>query len=662
MSKQSRFYQVTNQILLEYSTDQYKITSVHNIVGEDAAQFYMYQGLDGNQYCIEKTQYQDADAKSINNINDAKYPDENNSTYYYGGKNITDFDITEDNSSDIHGNDIYINSNNIGTIIKNKNNVQLRIDYINHDTIKLYITTGYVMNNIAGYSLKVKGKVFKVKSLPDSEGNITVKRIEDTLTLLDWFMPKEELKNKIHWLKNPLYMNSCFYDRYIEIKFPSPLDCALNNRDIYYVYENIDDNGNTQLMYGNIEKSSNIIIEFATVQPENLNIVLDSTSTYESNFTLDVPKIFAMNYESNANNFNVRLYEDPIQHAIIYYPVYGTDYIGNGVNTGNPKAFDIATMQAIDSGAIPIIDLSSLDTINDGMDDFIEMYGDNIDQHGNVNIYKWIIINELAVTYNYSFNIESNNLDNNDQSYSEYYTNTIDYSGKTEQHGKFYETKFIPYIQERNNMTCKSIIVKYTAHLFNRLNNIDIIRTASMVITNPYKYTLTTINTNNIMQYKIVNKIDKQNIQITNNKQSLTEKMIKTYYDTTNITVKSDGNTYQQGKMTLYLHHDGNNYMFKLYDTNQDGSKIPLDLSGNNEYKITFPSISSSSIQIFPNKNSQNYNLSLGSLIFYITKDQAKAIMEVPRSERYFSIKTHIPYNNAEESVIYEGTVEWYAS
>jgi len=63
-------------------------------------------------------------------------------------------------------------------------------------------------------------------------------------------------------------------------------------------------------------------------------------------------------------------------------------------------------------------------------------------------------------------------------------------------------------------MTCRSIVVRYTAHLFNRMNNIDIVRTASMAIKNPYKYGLTTINTNNIMQYKIVNKIDKQNVSV----------------------------------------------------------------------------------------------------------------------------------------------------
>lgn len=81
---------------------------------------------------------------------------------------------------------------------------------------------------------------------------------------------------------------------------------------------------------------------------------------------------------------------------------------------------------------------------------------------------------------------------------TEYQTNTIDYTGKTGAHGSFWKSKFVPYIQEKPNMSCISISITYTAHLFNRMNNIDIVRSGSMLITNPYRYMLSTINTNNI--------------------------------------------------------------------------------------------------------------------------------------------------------------------
>ena len=48
---------------------------------------------------------------------------------------------------------------------------------------------------------------------------------------------KEELKDNIHWLESPMYLNSKFYDRYIEIKFPSVLDISIiDNRLAAQVY------------------------------------------------------------------------------------------------------------------------------------------------------------------------------------------------------------------------------------------------------------------------------------------------------------------------------------------------------------------------------------------------------------------------------------------
>lgn len=58
-------------------------------------------------------------------------------------------------------------------------------------------------------------------------------------------------------------------------------------------------------------------------------------------------------------------------------------------------------------------------------------------------------------------------------------------------------------------MTCRSIVVQYTAHLMNRMNGIDIMRQGSMAITEPYKYTLPSIRTDGISQFKIVNRIQR---------------------------------------------------------------------------------------------------------------------------------------------------------
>jgi len=208
--------------------------------------------------------------------------------------------------------------------------------------------------------------------------------------------------------------------------------------------------------------------------------------------------------ESNANNIGIKLYEDVNTHSIIYYPTYG-----DGLNV---EPLNLEIMAKIDDGEIPLINYSEYDSANDGMDEFIEMYG-----NGDINSIpcKWIVINELAVTYNYARILNTNQSNNaTEESYTDFFTNTIDYTDKKLEDGDFYITKFVPYIKERLNMNCKSIVIQYNCHLYNRMNNIDIVRSASMVISNPYKYVLTQIDTKNVINYKIVNKMEKSNINV----------------------------------------------------------------------------------------------------------------------------------------------------
>jgi len=166
----------------------------------------------------------------------------------------------------------------LGTTIRDKDGEVLRYDSINHDTIRLYILSGYTMNNVAGYSVRVSGKVNKVTY--DTETETLVKRIDAELILLDWYLPKEELKDNIHWMKSPLYLNSKFYDRYIEISLPSAYDAAINGqyRKIDYIYPYTDDNGDTIYMRGNIDQYAGIYIDFATIQPDNVDVVSDVTN------------------------------------------------------------------------------------------------------------------------------------------------------------------------------------------------------------------------------------------------------------------------------------------------------------------------------------------------------------------------------------------------
>ena len=61
--------------------------------------------------------------------------------------------------------------------------------------------------------------------------------------------------------------------------------------------------------------------------------------------------------------------------------------------------------------------------------------------------------------------------------------------------------------------------------------------------------------------------------------------------------------------MTLSLFRTSSNYAFRLYQISSDNSRVPYNLSGNINYKLVFPSASSGVISIYPNKDSEQYNL-----------------------------------------------------
>lgn len=632
MATISKFFQVTNQLLLEYKSDKYKTTVTNADAGDTYTSFIMYQGNNGLQYCLD-----------TNNISHWKLPDATGSQYFYPGRFITEADInTADNNDDeIYGNELMFDGESHGVIIKDVAGNQIRHEYINHDKIRIYLLAGYILNAVGGIAIRVKAKVNYVYSMDRT----TRKRISDNLTVLDWFMPKEMLKDDIHWMTDPLYLNSKFYDRYIEISFPSPLDSGYNIRNLDYVY--MQDQGNEvyEAFRGYIDPSSSITIEFSTIMPEYLNLSEIDANDYESRFTLDIPKVIGISPTSNANYFNIRLLEDKNTNSILYYPVYGDE----------PEANDLTidVMYAIEAGNIPMIDNANYDSANDGMDDFIEMYGDSMN--------KWVIINELAISYNYRYIIEPD-MAAEIPPITEYLTNTIDYTGKTDLHGQFWRSRFVPYPKKRNGMEPTTITLKYTAHLYNRMNGMDIIRTASITIDAAKYITKNLIEIPNVNQFKIINKIYKSDATPVQGATKIQEKYIRSYYDITNLVVKDvdTGQMYTQGRMTLRLKHSSSNYMLRLYVLNDDNVRVPFNMAGTALYKLTFPSINGQMITVYPNSDSENNNLGIGSLVFYISAELSKQIMSVPESERYFSLMTDNGDNNAQETTLYEGKVAYY--
>jgi hypothetical protein len=81
-----------------------------------------------------------------------------------------------------------------------------------------------------------------------------------------------------------------------------------------------------------------------------------------------------------------------------------------------------------------------------------------------------------------------------------------------------------------------------------------------------------------------------------------------------------------------------------------------LDLSGYKEYRLIFPNVSGGTIT--PEQSSTSLNdYKAGVLSFYISTENATAIMNVPSSERYFSIIAEA--DDGKSSTMFEGKVEW---
>lgn len=712
MSKLSKYYKVTRQILLEYVADQDPMKSA---ITESS--YYIYTGLDNKTYYTEEI-HNEYDPY-INQGLYLRIPDQSDSEYMYVGIPQADSKISPTS----------LNMKNIldqlledGKILSYSHNNNVSMVY---DKIKVHLVYGFTLDKLTGFNLQVSvlcntlkpkqsttrnHKIYDENNNPvfdtinvvayDENNHLDNRKVQleqlvnvtEDMILMDLYFPKELLQKSVKWHSSPIYQNGAFYDRYIEIDVPSAFYISLNsivniqaqnpygylhlNSDfdsipyltsehnthdgiIYNIpeiqsgkvgaqpkYAIIPENNEDRTVTYTIPENPEIIIAFSTTSDGNSTEITNNTVYYKQTYYQDPIDYISIKYKSNSDYFNIRILEDYQNNEILYYPVYGE---GN-----DSQDLDIDVMNEIESGAIPMI-TSGFYNDPAAMDEFYELYGSGARQ--------WIIYNDMSVTYNYTRII--NQLDTENvvtMSNHERFTNIIDYTDKTLEDGQFWRSKFIPRVNTYNNYRIHSISILYTCRLVNRLNSVECIRTASLLIEHPERYVTKRIAINNVMTYKIVNKLENTNIISKPGQKEIKEKYIRSYYDATNIVISDTGNgsVYSQGQMNLKLKRTGTNYMFKLYYMNEDNIRIPYDLTGPYKYKLVFPANEGGKIEISSNIDSTDQNLEIGQIIFYINEEQVKRIMNVPEKDRYFAIVTDIPNKSQMQSTLYEGTVSYY--
>ena len=662
--------------MLEYRCNQYDIVSGNPSRDTQPSKYYIYKGNDDSLYYTEEKRYNSVSSYDYykNQSLYMKYPDESRSSYRFISSNVLLSDVMNYRSSN------YIkHSTSIGRggSLTNGNTDLVKETNFFYDSINVYFVRGFNLDGLDGISLRVHGK----GSSWVNDGEVGTKDFrrysnETDLTVLDFYLDKETFANGgylIHRLATPIYMNSKFYDRYITIEFPSLYAIGLRdeNEDNDAVFVTLEDGVETVYR---VNPNTTTLIDFSTIQEGNT-----TTKTYAPNhsgvesgltntsgksitvteMTLDAIEQASVIPNSNTDYFNVMIYEDASTGSIVYYPTYG-----DGENYQDLSA---AVMTRIESGDIKVTANGFYDLDNNTEDiNDIDLGRDELyyNSDSDMNPSKWKVYNELNVIYMYRNQYINDEVEGEEPivGYNESFSRIVDYGVESDVSTEFWKTRYTPYIREIVGKECCKICFKYTCRLVNILRGVECIRIASLFV-DPSKYIHNISNYLNINTYKIVNKIQTTKQNIIQPQETVKERYVRSYYNATNLVAKNintGATIYTQGQMTLYLNRTNNNYLIQLFNINDDNVRVPYDLTGPYKYKLVFPlNDGSSKLSISPNYDSTKQNLGIGTLVFYISGEQAKQIMNTPSTDRYFAIMTELSGSAAQETTLYEGKVDW---
>ncbi|HUT80603.1 MAG TPA: hypothetical protein VMZ29_05300, partial [Candidatus Bathyarchaeia archaeon] len=253
------------------------------------------------------------------------------------------------------------------------------------------------------------------------------------------------------------------------------------------------------------------------------------------------------------------------------------------------------------SGRIP---LYTSNNPNDNYQEFSDLYG--------AEAAKWVLIHELYVyehfgsssilTQKFSFTQEDN-------------FNSANY--------------FRPVL--KNSDIDSSFTIQYICRLSNRMDGSQIIRRASFSSTDPKKYGLrfTRINVDNIIPYKVFNRLEAEQANIIQGNLKPQTKYVKVFYDTTTVVYNQNNEVYPQGLGPILLKNGDSVYKFKFEKINEDNSnqRENVDLSGAYNYGLLFVLDDDTKIEVGPTY-STNMNTTIGELEFKLNKTQIDTLLK----------------------------------
>ena len=400
--------------------------------------------------------------------------------------------------------------------------------------------------------------------------------------------------NVVKFAINTLYLGNRFYDKYVEFKVPSIQ--ALGNQSLTTPIETLLD----------IKNLSDVYLTYSTI-----------TEIVNNEFTIDEIINAQLPVTSSADNFNCFIAESTEGDYIEYYALWNGEIIGS-------------YMSDIESG---IIKLYTSNNPNDNYTQFVETYG--------TSSRKWVIIHEISV-YEQLAGVGGTSLLTQKFSFT--------------QDGDFSTPNYFRPIL-RNADIDASYVIQYTCRLNNRMDGTQIIRKASFASQDPKKYGLkfTRLNIDNIVPYKIFNRIEAETINTKVGTNVEKTKYIKVFFDTTNVLLSADNEVYPQGTGPLFLKSYESTYKFKFEKLDSNGNRVNVDLSGAYNYALYFKLTDNTNIEVGPTY-STNMNTTIGELEFKLTETQVSKLLS--QTNNSFNIIIKNP--NGTSYSFYQGTFYSY--
>ena len=673
----SSWYKVTDQILLEYRSRSKDV--IFDKISEDTQpkSFYIYRGFDDNLYYTEQLRYTNpAEVDKSWFLNQSlyqKYPSRDGGSYnWIDMSNVLIDDVMNYKSSEVIDYATAVLNTAVTPDIETAMpHIKLHSNFF-YDSIRLYFISGYSLDNFDGCTLKVHSSAIHETFIDEQHSSKEASEVY----ILDAYIDKSMLFPKtymgvdsvspLHLMDIPLLMNSKFYDKYIELEFPSLYGIGVRDHNLYdedgrpethndptfvVMYFNEDgtvDPSKSELYTVNLD--GNTIIEFNTVN--------DSVSKM---FNISDTKYSGLNFSTNPNPvegsvidvpnseyFNARMYVDSETGEIVYMPVYGDN------------EFDTDVYGQFMSGELRLDANSFYDTElaynkfndTDNGDDSLYYADLKVEPKAKLSIFC-----ELLIDYIYY------NIDGSVRVYEDSYSREIDYEKNYQSGVAFWRCRYRPDASIIESTGASKISLRFICHLRNLLRGSETIRTASLLV-DTAPYTSNQLTNLNINTYKIINKIQSTSQEVSRIPSEPTkEKYIRSYYNATNLVAKNVGTgatVYTQGQMTLRLNKAGNVYGLQLFNINEENVRVPYDLTGVYKYKLILSTVDGGVISIKPNQDTDRNKMSIGQLFFFISADDAKTVMNVPSDKRYFAITTDLSGKaTSQETVLYEGKVDW---